>query len=96
MRERNERLLRNTTLPEFLNACHEDLFCGLDLQQDKDSSTKDDPANAGKQVRPKRIEKWRDFPEEQIRVWRDIMDSEFVTERHFTSLPILKGFVTEV
>src|SRR4051794_18036330 len=40
-----ERLqTQNTTLPEFLDACHEHLFLGLTIQKDKKSSTKGDPA----------------------------------------------------
>ncbi|KAH8691790.1 hypothetical protein BGW36DRAFT_431041 [Talaromyces proteolyticus] len=63
-REKAERNLnlkilqtRNTTLPEFLNACHKHLFLGLTIQKDKKSSTKGDPANADRKLRPSRIQK---------------------------------------
>ncbi|RAL00087.1 uncharacterized protein BO80DRAFT_435472 [Aspergillus ibericus CBS 121593] len=50
LRQQAEEQLRlqiqNTTLPEFLNACHSHLFLSLKIQRDKDSSTKGNPANA--------------------------------------------------
>ncbi|OKL55242.1 hypothetical protein UA08_09486 [Talaromyces atroroseus] len=84
-REVAEQQIQNTTLPEFLNACHEHLFLNL-IIQDKDSSTKGDPANADRKFRPDRIEEWTSFPQEQMAIWDDLMDSDFVTERHFTPL----------
>uniref|UniRef100_A0A093VE36 Putative AAA family ATPase y4kL n=1 Tax=Talaromyces marneffei PM1 TaxID=1077442 RepID=A0A093VE36_TALMA len=87
---------RSTTLPEFLDACHEHLFLGLTIQKDKKSSTKGDPANADRKLRPSRIQEWTDFPDEQMAIWRDLMDADFVTERHFTPLLALKEFGNEV
>uniref|UniRef100_A0A093URP4 Putative cell division control protein 7 like 2 n=1 Tax=Talaromyces marneffei PM1 TaxID=1077442 RepID=A0A093URP4_TALMA len=81
---------RNTTLPEFLDACHEHLFLGLTIQKDKKSSTKGDPANADRKLRPSRIQEWTSFPDEQMAIWRDLMDANFVTERHFTPLLALR------
>jgi hypothetical protein len=81
---------RNTTLPEFLDACHEHLFLGLTIQKDKKSSTKGDPANADRKLRPSRIQEWTDFPDEQMAIWADLMDANFVTERHFTPLLALR------
>ncbi|KAL4887799.1 hypothetical protein BDV59DRAFT_211992 [Aspergillus ambiguus] len=50
LREQAEDHLRlqtqQTTLPEFLDACHAHLFLGLSIQKNKDSLTKGDPANA--------------------------------------------------
>lgn len=43
------------TLPEFLDACHTYLFLGLSIQKNKDSSTKGDPANANRKLRPNKI-----------------------------------------
>ncbi|EKV07270.1 hypothetical protein PDIG_73450 [Penicillium digitatum PHI26] len=41
-----ERLqTRQTTLLEFLDACHTHLFLGLAIQPNPDPSTKGDPAN---------------------------------------------------
>ncbi|EED22749.1 conserved hypothetical protein [Talaromyces stipitatus ATCC 10500] len=92
--EQNLRLERlqtqNTTLPEFLTACHEHLFLGLAIQKDKKSSTKGDPANADRKLRPSRIQEWTDFPDEQMAIWEDLMDADFVTERHFTPLLALR------
>ncbi|EED14486.1 metalloprotease m41 ftsh, putative [Talaromyces stipitatus ATCC 10500] len=87
---------RNTTLPEFLDACHEHLFLGLTIQKDKKSSTKGDAANADRKLRPSRIQEWVDFPDEQTAIWKDLMDEDFVTERHFTPLLAPKEYVKEV
>ncbi|KAL4958856.1 uncharacterized protein BDV14DRAFT_23722 [Aspergillus stella-maris] len=100
LRKQVEEQLRhqtqNTTLPEFLDACHSHLFLGLDIQRDKDSSTKGDPANADRKIRPARIREWSSFPDEQIEIWDDLMNTDFVTERHFTPLVVLKEYGKEV
>lgn len=89
-RARAEEELRiqtqNTTLPEFLDACHVHLFLGLTVDPDKDSSTKGDPANADRKLRPAKIREWINFPQEQISIWEDLMNNGFVNERHFTPL----------
>jgi hypothetical protein len=87
---------QGTTLPEFLDACHEHLFLGLAIQKDKDSSTKGDPANADRKFRPNKIQEWRDFPEEQMIIWDKIMDTDFVAKRHFTPLLAIKESGKEV
>lgn len=81
---------QKTTLPEFLDACHQHLFLGLQVQKDKESSTKGDPANAEQKFRPDHIREWSDFPREQSRIWKLLMDVEFVAERHFTPLLVLE------
>ena len=92
-----ERLqTRNTTLPEFLDACHIHLSLGLSIQEDKDSSTKGDPANADKKLRPDSIREWTSFPEEQIALWEDIMDTQFITGRHFSPVLVLRDMGKEV
>lgn len=75
---------QNTTLPEFLDACHVHLFLGLTVDPDKDSSAKGDPANADHKLRPAKIREWINFPQEQISIWGDLMNNGFVNERHFT------------
>ncbi|KAK1141006.1 hypothetical protein N8T08_009663 [Aspergillus melleus] len=86
---------QETTLPEFLDACHADLFLGLKIQKDRNSSTKGDPANADRKLRPAKIREWTPFPNEQSSVWEDLMNTEFVTERHFTPLIALKEYGKE-
>ncbi|KAM0670863.1 hypothetical protein ACQRIU_001258 [Beauveria bassiana] len=81
---------QNTTLLEFLDACHQHLFLGLDVQEDKESSTKGDPANAEQKLRPDHIREWTNFPREQAKIWKALMDADFVTERHFTPLLVLE------
>ncbi|KAL5332340.1 hypothetical protein BJX70DRAFT_404699 [Aspergillus crustosus] len=88
--------IQNTTLPEFLDACHSHLFLGLDIQRDKDSSTKGNPTNADRKLRPAKIREWTSFPDEQILIWDDLMKTDFVTERHFTPLVVLKEYGKEV
>ncbi|KAA8641668.1 uncharacterized protein ATNIH1004_011804 [Aspergillus tanneri] len=59
LREQAEEQLKlqtqETTLPGFLDACHVHLFLGLSIQKDKDSSTKGDPVNADRKLRPTKI-----------------------------------------
>ena len=92
-----ERLqTRNTTLPEFLDACHVHLFLGLAIQEDPYSSTRGDPANAENKYRPNKIREWTGFPQEQAAIWADLMDVDFVTQRHFVALLVLKEFGKDV
>ncbi|BDD55464.1 hypothetical protein MPDQ_003446 [Monascus purpureus] len=86
---------QETTLPEFLDACHVHLFLGLSIQKDRDSSTKGDPANADRKLRPTKVREWTSFPREQAGIWEDLMDTDFATERHFTPLLALKEYGKE-
>lgn len=85
-----------TTLLEFLDACYVHLFLGLAIQTDGKSSTKGDPANADHKLRPMKIREWVDFPREQSAIWMELMDTDLVTERHFTPLLALKEYGKEV
>lgn len=67
---------QNTTLPEFLDACHR---LGLDVQRDKHSSTKGDPTNVEQKLRPDYIREWATFSQEQCAIWKTLMDANFVT-----------------
>ncbi|OBT43224.1 hypothetical protein VE00_06404 [Pseudogymnoascus sp. WSF 3629] len=89
-RQRYERRTGKTTLPEFLDACHSHLCLGLTIQPDTTQSTQGDAANADNKPRPDRILPWPEFDAEQARTWEDLMGSEFVSERHFTSLHTLE------
>jgi len=89
-RQRYERRTGKTTLPEFLDACHTHLCLGLTIQPDTTQSTQGDAANADNKPRPERILPWPEFDAEQARTWEDLMGSEFVLERHFTSLHTLE------
>ncbi|KAL6229918.1 hypothetical protein BDW75DRAFT_224012 [Aspergillus navahoensis] len=102
LREQAEDQLRlqtqqtqQTTLPEFLDACHAHLFLGLSIQKTKDSSTKGDPANADRKLRPNKVREWTSFPAEQASIWEDLRDTEFTTERHFTPLLALSEYGKE-
>ncbi|KAE8322891.1 hypothetical protein BDV39DRAFT_218158 [Aspergillus sergii] len=80
LREHAETQLKlqtqETTLPEFLDACHVHLSLGLSIQEDKSSSTKGDPANADRKLRPAKIREWTYFPNEQVSIWEELMSTE--------------------
>ncbi|KIW80567.1 hypothetical protein Z517_07183 [Fonsecaea pedrosoi CBS 271.37] len=73
-----------TSLPEFLDACHTYLHKDLTIQ-DRAESTQGTPANADQKLRPDRIVPWTNFAAQQIHVWGLLMESDFVSERHFSS-----------
>ncbi|KAH8708410.1 hypothetical protein GQ44DRAFT_628179 [Phaeosphaeriaceae sp. PMI808] len=89
-RERAEEKTRKTTLLEFLDACHNHLHSGLTVQTDPTLSTQGDPANANNKLRPEKLLLWENFPAQQAAIWDDLMESDFVSERHFTSLHTLE------
>ncbi|KAF2182685.1 hypothetical protein K469DRAFT_636613 [Zopfia rhizophila CBS 207.26] len=88
--EKAEEKTRKTTLLELLDACHTYLYSGLTVQTDATLSTRGDPANANNKLRPERIYAWKDFATQQEAVWDELMESDFVLERHFTSLHTLE------
>ncbi|KAF2257935.1 hypothetical protein CC78DRAFT_505484 [Lojkania enalia] len=88
--ETAEERTRKTTLPEFLDACHNHLHAGLAIQTDTTLSTRGDPANANNKLRPERLLVWEDFPAQQAAIWDDLMECDLVLERHFTSLHTLE------
>jgi hypothetical protein len=89
-RHRYERRTGKTTLPEFLDACHTHLSLGLTIQSDSTQSTQGNAANAENKPRPDRILPWPEFDAEQAHTWETLMESDFVLERHFTSLHTLE------
>ena len=88
--EKAEKKTRKTTLPEFLNGCHVHLYSGLTVQTDATLSTRGDPTNANNKIRPESIQTWEDFPVQQEAIWNELMGSDFILERHFTSLHTLE------
>jgi len=84
-----EQRTGKTILAEFLNACHVHLYQGLTVQ-DESQSTRGTPANADRKLRPDRILPWEDFGAHQTPVWDAVMESDFMSERHFTSLHTLE------
>jgi hypothetical protein len=99
-REEAEQQLRlltqDTTLTEFLDACHIHLFLSMIIQDDPDSSTKGQPENADNKLRPDKIREWKNFPQQQSAIWEDLMDTDFMTERLFTPLVTLKEWGKQV
>ena len=88
-REKAEARTRNTTLPEFLDACHIHLHSNLVVQTDATLSTRGDPANAKNKPRPERLRAWTDFASQQEGIWDTVMGSDFVTKQLFNSLQAL-------
>lgn len=89
-REEAEKRTQKTTLPEFLDACHIYLHSGLTVQTDASLSTRGDPTNANNKLRPERLRLWEEFPAQQAAIWDGLMESDFVSERCFTSLHTLE------
>ncbi|KAH8588056.1 hypothetical protein B0O99DRAFT_525815 [Bisporella sp. PMI_857] len=89
-RQSYERRTGKSTLPEFLDACHAHLYLGLTIQPDSTQSTQGNAANAENKPRPDRILPWPNFHDQQAGIWDALMESEFVLERHFTSLHTLE------
>lgn len=83
---RHEEQTGKSTLPQFLDACHTQLYLGLAVRKEKTESTQGHPANADNKVRPDHILPWLDFAAHQTKVWDVLMNSDFVFEKHFTSL----------
>ncbi|TAQ85977.1 hypothetical protein B7494_g5705 [Chlorociboria aeruginascens] len=89
LREEAERQYQNTTLPEFLDACHTYLQLNLRVRKITEA-TKGDPANAVNKPRPNRIRQWENFEEQQAKIWDELMNSSFVREQHFNPRHVLK------
>ena len=60
-REAAEQRLRNTTLVEYLQLCHQNLFLSMSVQPDK-SLTATSPVG---KIHPKRLRPWKDFLDQQ-------------------------------
>ncbi|KAI9809911.1 MAG: hypothetical protein M1825_000344 [Sarcosagium campestre] len=84
-RQRN----RQTTLPEVLHACYVHLSQGLRVEN-AHLSTRGDPANAKGKIRPLRCQPWTTFSTQQESTWAELMDSDFVDERHFDPIITLE------
>lgn len=95
LREEENRLaqaeLALTDLPAFLDACHLHISMGLRIPTNPVFSTRGDPANADKKIRPDRICIWKEFPMQQAAIWNDLMESDFATEQYFTNMNQIKG-----
>ncbi|OJD10750.1 hypothetical protein ACJ73_09708, partial [Blastomyces percursus] len=85
-----------TTLPEFLDACHVHLFLGLAVQTNSALWTTGSPENADRKLRPTKICEWTSFPAEQALIWKDLMASDFHSQRQFTHLMVLEENGREV
>ncbi|KAH8723917.1 hypothetical protein GQ44DRAFT_773500 [Phaeosphaeriaceae sp. PMI808] len=90
--EEAKRSTRKTTLPEFLNACHNHVPSNITAQTDATLPTRDDPTNATNNLRPQELVLWEDFPAQQAAIWDALMESEFASERQFLSLHTLEQY----
>ncbi|KAM5430633.1 hypothetical protein McanMca71_005459 [Microsporum canis] len=85
-----ERRIQQTTLPEFLNACHTHLSVGFSSRINYTSGTQGQAENASSKLRPNHILEWETFPQEQCAVWEDLLNVNFTSEPHFMSLNTLE------
>ena len=63
--QEGQRGLRQTTLIEYLDLCHEHLSKSISIQTVKSQSTQGDPSNAKAKIRPDYLHSWEDFLETQ-------------------------------
>ncbi|OJD18221.1 hypothetical protein AJ78_01721 [Emergomyces pasteurianus Ep9510] len=85
-----EKQMLPTSLPEFLDACHIHLSVGISLRVNHKTGTTGKPENAESKLRPDKIREWTTFPQEQSCIWNDLFATDFVSDRHFTSLNTLR------
>ena len=86
---------RKTNLFELLDHSHKDLFMYLHVST-RIMSTKGNPANAEKKIRPEEIREWENFATEQEEIWNVLMDSDFAKERHYKSSANLRSYGEDV
>ena len=55
--------------------------------------TKGNPANAGHKLHPDKVQEWTDFSQEQMAIWKNFIDTDFITEYHFAPPFALKESV---
>ncbi|EFR04905.1 hypothetical protein MGYG_07907 [Nannizzia gypsea CBS 118893] len=88
--EKAQKQTQPTSLPEFLDACHVHLSVGFSSRVNHKTGTQGLPENASSKLRPNYIREWTTFPQEQLTVWQDLLNVDFASEPHFTSLHTLK------
>lgn len=77
-----------TTLSEYLDACHVDLYLGLKPGAPA-KSTGGPAARPEGKFRPDHIREWLDFPDKQKEIWAKLMDIDFGSKRLFSPLGYL-------
>ena len=84
-REAAELQTRRTTLPNFLQRCH-DLCTSIEVVNDKSLTTQGDITNPDNRLYPKKILQWTDFTELQAEIWEQIgRSTTFTTDSLFPS-----------
>ncbi|PGH01397.1 hypothetical protein AJ79_07938 [Helicocarpus griseus UAMH5409] len=83
LREEEQRRNQSTTLPEYLDACHELLF-QLFRAQDRPYGTKGDPFNAYGKPRPEKLCEWVDAPNLLEEIWLQVLAPDLVERRLFS------------
>ncbi|KAL8825179.1 MAG: hypothetical protein Q9170_007897 [Blastenia crenularia] len=85
------RLIQHTTLHELLEACHNDLFSQLRVQDDPDLATRGTHTPVEGKPCPQFLKPWSDFPAEQTRVYSQIYDAWHPETGAVRGLPSLQG-----
>ena len=83
--EFNKRV-RDTTLPEYMDACHTHFFGNLNLQTNPLWTTQGTPVNAQGKKRPRQLKLWQGFLTSQRAVWTSLANhSNILEQRLFQS-----------
>ena len=69
----SEEARRRTTLPEYLHSAHENLQQRIRVNFNVSETTTGNTSPIGR-LCPLRIEKWEEFPLEQIKIWNTLLD----------------------
>jgi len=85
-REIAEQRTRPTTLPDFLQRCH-DLYSSINVVLDKSLTTRGDITTPNNRLYPKNILPWTDFAERQAATWQCIGESPTFSTDHMFSSP---------
>lgn len=88
-------LRQATTLPEYLDACHVNLYLGLTPGAPA-VSTGGPAARPEGKLRPNHIREWLDFPDKQEEIWADLMDVNFAAKQLFSPLGYLSRRGSEI
>ncbi|KAK8092620.1 uncharacterized protein PG998_014785 [Apiospora kogelbergensis] len=89
--EEAEKLNRQTTLSEYLEACHEFVYAKFQVEPDKSLTSKGPTTNPQNKYCPTRLIPWSDFIDQQRTVFGDLYSLYPTETRAFESLAFLHG-----
>ncbi|KAL9011753.1 MAG: hypothetical protein Q9173_003428 [Seirophora scorigena] len=89
----NRRLVQPTTFQELLEACHEELFQQLQVQNNADLATTGTHTSVKGKLSPQYLRPWQGFSIERERVYRQIYDVWHPQTGPVRDLPSLQGIL---